>query len=121
MLERALHTLSVCAAAIVLVSFGLFAIDETRAASDQTAIEVAGQQAAQTPAPSPSQERARERAHGSVREWIDDANDVLVAPFAGAAQGPDGGWGARALPAVLALLLYGFGLGFLARYARGRA
>lgn len=119
MFEQALRTLSVLCSAIVLVSFGLFATDETRAASDQTAIEVAGQQAAQTPTPSPSQERAREKAHSRVREWIDDADDVLLSPFQAVGSSSDQ-WAARGLPALLALLAYGFGFGFLARFARAR-
>jgi hypothetical protein len=46
---------------------------------------------------------------------------VLVRPFAFAASNSDSSWVRRGAPAVLALLVYGFGLSFLARYARGRA
>jgi hypothetical protein len=46
---------------------------------------------------------------------------VLVSPFAFVADGSGSSWMRRGAPAVLALLVYGFGLSFLARYARGRA
>jgi hypothetical protein len=117
--ERLLRTVALCASAIVLLSWALFALDETRAASKQTAAEVAGRSASATADPSPQQERAREAAHTRVREAIDDADDLLVAPFAGAAGSTTSHWARRTVPTLLALLVYGFGLTFLARYAHG--
>lgn len=106
----------------LLVGLGwlLFALDETRSASAESAAVIAGDDAATRADPSPEQERARERIHSGVREAIDDANDVLLAPFAGVTSGSDDRWARRTVPALLALLVYGFGLGFLARFARGR-
>lgn len=119
MFESALRTASIATSLIVLLSFGLFAVDETRAASHATAVEVAGQEASKSATPTPGEEQAREKAHTSAREFIDDANDALVSPFA--LTDGQNSWAARGIPAVLALLIYGFGLSFLARYARGRA
>jgi hypothetical protein len=120
-LEGPLRALAVAASAIVVLSFALFAIDETRAASQRSSAALSGRSAARVPDPSPAQERARERAHGTVRELVDDANDVLVSPFAAAS--PDGRdkWARRGVPATLAVLVYGLGLSFLARFSRGRA
>ncbi len=112
---------SYVACALVTVSFGLFVIDESRAASNDSTAQVAGDHAARAADPSPAQERARERAHSSARELVDDANDVLVAPVAWAVPAGSGRWVARGLPWLLALVLYGFGLGFLARFSRGSA
>ena len=120
MLEGLLRTVSVVAGAIVLLSFALFAIDETRHASERTTAAIAGLEATRTSDPSASQERARERAHSRVRETIDDADDVLVAPFAGLVDSSSSSWVRRGVPTLIALVLYGFGLSFLARYARGR-
>ena len=120
MLEGLLRAVARVASVVVLVSFALFALDETREASARSAAEVAGREAAQRPVPTDGQERARERAHGSVREAIDDANDVLLTPFAFAE--PSGSaWARRGVPALLALFVYGAGLSFLARYGRARA
>jgi hypothetical protein len=110
---------SYLACALVTLSFGLFVIDESRAASKQSTAQVAGDHAAATANPSPAQERARERVHSRARELIDDANDVLVAPVAWAVPAHANRWVARGLPWLLALVLYGFGLGVLARFSRG--
>ena len=121
MLEKPLRWAAIVCSILVISGWGLFAIDEARSASDQTAQEVAGQRAATQADPSPREERARERAHGDVREGIDDANDVLLAPFAGITDSSNSKWTRRSIPALIALIVYGFGLGYLARFARGRA
>jgi hypothetical protein len=116
-----LRAASVVASAIVIISFGLFALDETRAASERSAAETAGQEAARTADPNPAQERARERVHSDARELIDDADDILLSPFAWAAPDSGGKWAQRGVPALLAVLVYGIGLAFLARAASGVA
>jgi hypothetical protein len=120
-LEGLLRTASIVASVIVLLSFALFALDETRDAAKESAAAVAGLEATRSSEPSASEERARERAHSATREHIDDADDVLVKPFAFVANSSDSSWVRRGVPTLLALLVYGFGLSFLARYARGRA
>jgi hypothetical protein len=116
-----LRVVSVLATAIVVLSFVLFAIDETRAASKRSAAETAGLEASRSSDPSPDAERAREAAHSSVREAIDDADDVLLTPFSWAEPDTTNTWVRRGIPAVLAVLVYGLVLSFLARYAKGVA
>ncbi|MBI5106311.1 MAG: hypothetical protein HZB46_15230 [Solirubrobacterales bacterium] len=118
MLERALRSAAVVCSLLVVLGWALFAIAETRQASEMTARETAGLQASRRVTPSPDQERDRERAHGKVREAVDDANDVLLAPFAFVTDGSDSEWARRTAPALIALLLYGFGLGYVARLTR---
>ena len=113
-------TASIVAGALVHVSFALFALDETRDAAKESAAAVARLEATRTAEPSAAEERARVRAHGRVSETIDDADDVLVRPFAFAARDSGSSWARRGVPTVVALLVYGFGLSFLARDARGR-
>jgi hypothetical protein len=120
-IEGLLRTASIVACAIVLVSFALFALDETRDAAKQSAAAVAGLEATRSSDPTASEERARERAHSAAREHIDDADDILVRPFAFVTNGTESAWVRRGVPTLLALLIYGLGLSFLARYARGRA
>jgi hypothetical protein len=123
MLDATLRWLSVSLCTIVVLGFALFAVDEARGASEASqagiAADASGSVAA--PAPAASQEAARERAHGRVRETIDDAGDVVLGPFAAAAPAHGGAWAQRGIPTLLALAVYGFGLGYLARFARGRA
>jgi hypothetical protein len=120
-LEGLLRTVSVVASAIVLLSFALFAVDETRDASAKSAAAVAGLEATRASDPSPRQERARERAHSRTREAVDDADDVLLTPFSPVVSSSESSWVRRGVPALIALVIYGFGVSFLARYARGRA
>jgi hypothetical protein len=120
-LERLLKLTAVLLSVIVAMGWLLFAVDETSAASKLTATEVAGQEAVRQPDPTPDEERAREATHGDLREGIDDANDVLLKPFASVVATSDSKWVRRSVPALLGLVLYGFLLGFVARYARGLA
>lgn len=115
MLRTPIRLAAVCATALLLLGWGLFALDETRAAAELSAQQVAGKEAARNVSPSPEQERLREQAHSDVRELVDDANDILLSPFQTLADNLDDVWAQRSVPLLLGLLLYGFGLGFLAR------
>ena len=55
-----------------------------------------------------------------MHEWVDDANDVLLKPFASIADSSSSKWVRRTVPALLALIVYGLGFGMLARVAAGR-
>jgi hypothetical protein len=119
-IERALRFAAVVCSLLVIAGWGWFAVDETRAASEQTQAEIAGKTASRTASPDPDQERAREKVNSKLHEAIDDANDVLLKPFAAITEGSSSKWVRRSIPALLALIVYGFGLGLLARAAAGR-
>lgn len=120
MIERALRFAAVACSLLVIAGWGWFAIDEAGTASANTQAEIAGQQASRTASPDPDQERDREKVNSSLHELVDDANDVLLKPFATIAQDSSSKWARRSVPALLALIVYGFGLGLLARVAAGR-
>ena len=120
MLERALRLASIVCSLLIVLGWGWFAADQTNAASKQTQAEIAGNRAAQVADPDPTQERAREKVNSRPHEIVDDANDVLLRPFASLGQGSSSKWVRRTVPALLGLLVYGFGLGLLARFAAGR-
>jgi len=113
---RLLRTLGLIACVLVLLSWGAFAFDELRDASNRSTEEIQGRKAAGTPDPNAGQERDRKRAHSKVREALDDASDVLVTPFASIVSGSSSAWLRRTVPLVLALLLYGVLVGYLARF-----
>lgn len=117
MLESTLRTVAVACSAIVLVSWGLFAVDETRSASGES---VAGIEGTHTGPATMALPTAVHR-HTGLRKTIDDTSDALTSPFAGLVDSSPSSWIRRTVPALLALLLYGFGLGYLARFASGRA
>ena len=99
---------------LVVAGFMLFALDDISRASNHSRERIAGFEA---PAPTPAAEQTREKRNARGRELIDDANDVLLRPFAGVAAGASSRWVQRGVPALLGLLAYGFLLGYLARPA----
>ena len=119
MLARPIRIAAITASVFVVLGWSLFAIDQIRGASHSSVAGIAGDPTT-FPNPSPRQEKVREKLHGHVREFIDDVNDILLAPFAGIVDSSNSDWVRRTIPALLALLVYGFGGGFLARFAAGR-
>ena len=108
-----IRIVAVAASALVLVSFVTFASEQAAQGSRAQVAKLGTD--LNEPAPAPAPARARARAHGRVHEAIDDANDLLLAPFSNLV-GTDDIWVRRLVPAVLALLLYGLGLGLAANY-----
>ena len=110
---------AISASIVVLLGFAFFAVDEMDKGSkiQQNALDNGGGRSASAEgaaiAPTPDEEAARERRNGAPRELIDDANDILLAPFA-VLLDSDSAWVNHGVPALLALLLYGVGLGLLA-------
>ena len=51
---------------------------------------------------------------------LDDVAETLTSPFAGVVSGSHSQWTIHAVETVLALLVYGLGLGFLVRLVRVR-
>jgi hypothetical protein len=100
----------------VVVGFAFFAVDELdRGSKTQQQALGSGSSSDVIPiAPTPADEAAREAAHGDVREVVDDVNDVLLGPFSDLVDPDADVWVVRGVPTILALLLYGVGLGFLA-------
>jgi hypothetical protein len=117
-MEKLIRFVAFAASLLVLAGFVAFAVDQLSSASKRTQDELAG---VHSPSPSQRQESTRERRHSTVREWVDDANDVLLAPVAWISDGSGDRWVRRGIPALLALALYGFGLGMLARFSHGTA
>jgi hypothetical protein len=117
MVSTTLRIVAVVASLLVLAGFITFVNDEAGAASDQQTALIDGKE---SPDPSPQGEKEREADNSKAQEYIDDANDVLLKPFVSVVDSSDNKWVVRGVPALLALLVYGFGLGLLANYMRGR-
>ncbi len=107
---------AVTASALVAVSFVFFTAGQLTEGSETQVrslgsdrVERAPSEAEiDKPAPEPTVERVRETQHSSAREYVDDANDVLLSPFTGLVD-TDQVWAQRVIPALLALLVYGLG------------
>ena len=123
MFERPLRYLAFLVSAVVIASFAMFAVDEFRGASTQTQTAIASQEGVHatqvTGSAAVRGERLREQHHSQAREAIDDLNDVATAPFNGLVATSPSSWVRHGVPAVLALICFGLGFAFLARYAKG--
>jgi hypothetical protein len=113
---RVLRFASIAICLIVIASFAVFAVDQTKTAS--------GHQQEQIAAVGPGQtvgHASKASAESPVHKTIDEASDGLTSPFSGVVAGWSDEWASRGVKLLLALLLYGFALGFVARTLRVRA
>jgi hypothetical protein len=113
-----IRTIAILASGIVLLGFALFAVDEMDRGSQtqQNALASELENASDSQvvvSPDPREEHMRERRNGDFREVIDDANDVLLAPFADLVDS-ENAWVANGVPTILGLLVYGLLLGLVA-------
>jgi hypothetical protein len=112
-LARVLRLGSLAACFVVIASFAMFAFDQVNGASQQQQSEIAGGYT--TPKAAPP---AR---HSSVRRTIDSANQRITSPFSGVTSGVHSQWLTNGVQTMLVLLVFGFGLGYVARFVRIRA
>jgi hypothetical protein len=109
---RLIRTASIVICLIVIVSFVVFAVTETKSASGH-------QQAVLSEQPTSGQQ-SPVKHEGSVHKALDEASSSLTSPFSGIVSSSSSEWASRGVRLALALLVYGFGLGYLARAIRVR-
>jgi hypothetical protein len=112
-INRLLTYVSIACCALVIVSFGLFARDQMAGASEHQQTELAAGLPSTAAGGS-----SGSHAHRQPRRFIDGAANALEAPFKSIVS-TQSEWVKHIVPAIFALLVYGMGLGFLARFSRG--
>jgi hypothetical protein len=113
-ISRVLRLTAFLCCALVVLSFAMFARDQMAGASAHQQTElVAGSNS--RAAAGASSER-----HAQPRRFIDAAAKVLRMPFDAIVQSSNL-WVKEGLPALFAVLTYGLGLGYLARYTSVRS
>jgi hypothetical protein len=117
-----LRLASIAICLIVIASFGLFAINETKSASgrQQEALVGGGPAVSAGSHASSGAVASAPKRESAVHKAIDEASGKLTSPFSGLLSGSSSEWATRGGKLMLALLVYGFGLGFLARVLRVR-
>ncbi len=96
---------------IAILSFLLFALNQTSTASGQQTEAVAG---------SSGQSEAKAATHpaeSGFRRTVDEITEEVSSPVSGVSSSQ---WGERALRLFFVLLVFGFALGYLARVIRVR-
>jgi hypothetical protein len=111
-ISRVFRLTAFACCALVVASFGMFARDQMAGASEHQQTElVAGAQ--------PTTASSAPVKHAQPRRFIDSAAKVLTKPFDAIVQSSNA-WVKHGLPALFALLVYGLGLGYLARFSAAR-
>jgi hypothetical protein len=111
LLVRVLRTASIAICLIVVVSFLLFAVNQTSTASGHQQEELGEK-------PAVTQSAAGVSHENGFRRSLDEVTETLTSPVSGLSSSE---WGERGLQLIFALLVYGFALGFIARTLRVRA
>jgi hypothetical protein len=111
-ISRVLRLTAFACCALVVASFAMFARDQMAGASQHQQSElVAGAH--------PTAASSTPVKHAQPRRFIDSAAKALSTPFEAIVQSSNV-WVKHGLPAVFALLVYGLGLGYLARFSAAR-
>jgi hypothetical protein len=110
--HRGLVLCSYICCALVIASFAMFARDQLSGASKHQVAQIA------SGTPTTPGEAPASGHHGAVRRFIDNASNALTSPFRGVFQSGSQ-WAKRIFALVCAMLVYGLGLGYLARYSQG--
>jgi hypothetical protein len=103
---------------IVIVSFALFAVEQTSNASTHQQNEIDESAPATSHATATAE---KPKTKSALHKAIDEVSSSLTSPFSGVTAGWQNQWAIHGADLVLALLVYGFALGFLARTLRVRA
>jgi hypothetical protein len=109
-----LRVVSLVICLIVIASFGVFAVQQTKSAShkQQEQLESEGSNGQPRGAHTHPGSAARE---GSVHKNLDEASNWFTSPFAGIVSASNSEWGSHIVKLLLALVVYGFGIGYLVR------
>ena len=111
-ISRILRLAAFACCALIVLSFAMFARDQMAGASAHQQTElVAG-------AGATAGSGAATKPHAQPRRFIDSAARALTSPFDAIVQSSNA-WVKHGLPAVFAMIVYGLGLGYLARYSSG--
>jgi len=106
--------------AIVIASFMVFAVGQTKTASGGQQAALANGTATAS-ASSPTSGVAAPAPKSGLHRVIDEASERLTSPFNGIAPASSSEWLDRIVKLLLALAVYGFALGFVARWFKVRA
>ena len=120
---KLLRFASIVACVIVIASFAIFVVGQTKSASKHQVEAVSNGPSVTTrtsPGASGSGGKASSSHESTLHKAIDEAAQELTSPFAGIVSGSSSEWVIRSVKLLLALAVYGFGLGYLARALRVR-
>ena len=110
-LVRILRLASIVISAIAVLYFATFALDQTGSASSHQQAEVNGAEPTTTTSSGGGSET---KGKSGLHKTLDEAFTELASPFSGVISSSSA-WAVHIVDTLLVLLVYGFGLAFLAR------
>ncbi|HSZ15281.1 MAG TPA: hypothetical protein VK790_14695 [Solirubrobacteraceae bacterium] len=116
-LVKLLRIASFVICTIVVLSFAAFVIEQSQGASEHQTNEILGKP---NSGEADAQVKSGATKKGSVHKALDGASSELTSPFAGVVSGSSSEWVIRGVKLLIALAVYGFGFGYLARTLRVR-
>ena len=117
---KLIRTASIVICLIVCASFLVFAINQTKSASAAQQDFLNGQAPVTANTPARTQSTPKVKHENGIHKALDDTSNSLTSPFDGIISSSDSAWAKRGVKLFFALLVYGFGLGYLARVLRVR-
>lgn len=102
---------------VVLASFVLFVVEQAGSASSSAQNAVLGTNNGPA-APAPGSRKKTPKS--ALHKTIDEAAERLTSPFSGVTAGDTNQWVVRGVGTLLALVVYGIGVGYLTRLLRLR-
>ena len=124
---RTLSWFSTACCLIVLASFVVFVVNQSGAASRGQLQELGGSITPSTANAAPSASRSKggstsaQATESPLHRWLDNTAETLRSPFSSLTSSSHSEWYAQGIGTLLALLLYGFLLRFVARAVQFRA
>ena len=115
-LGRSLRILSTIFCVILVLWFAVFAVDQTKSASGHQQRQLQGQSITEEEREEEAQ-KLRDKKKSSIHKALDDVAESLTSPFKNLVS-DNSEWLKNGELLLAALLVYGFGLGFLARVLR---
>jgi flagellar biosynthesis/type III secretory pathway M-ring protein FliF/YscJ len=113
---RTIRLVSRVICVIVILWFIVFAVDQTKSASGHQQQQLRGQSASEEREEEAAQ-LAREKNKSGAHKALDETAEALMSPFESIATGSSE-WLKNGELLLAALLVYGFGFGYLARMLR---
>ena len=113
-ISQALRLLAFVCCLLIVTSFAMFARDQMAGASEHQETELVAGASQRTPG------NATSKPQAEPRRFVDNAAKTLTAPFDAIVRSSSP-WVKHGLPTLFAVLVYGLGLGYLARYSAARA
>ena len=105
---------------VVVASFAIFAYDQAKGASTHQQEVLAKGASSNTSAESTASYPTSAANESSVRKVIDEASNELASPLSGITSGSSSPWVIHGVDLLVILVIYCFGLAFLARVLQSR-